>query len=121
DRAATFYERHLWESDTGQFARDYLASRGLGEEVCREFRLGLAPGGAALAQAAAGQGFTRDELTGAGLINRRGNDYFSRRLLFPLADARGRVRGFQARQPYGGDPPPAKYVNSPERELLPEG
>src|SRR5581483_5956700 len=52
DRAATFYERHLWESETGAFARDYLASRGLKEEVCREFRLGLAPGGAALARAA---------------------------------------------------------------------
>src|SRR3954468_19964040 len=42
DRAATFYERHLWESDTGgAFAREYLASRGLSEETCREFRLGL--------------------------------------------------------------------------------
>src|SRR5262252_3350278 len=30
DRAATFYERYLWESETGAFARDYLASRGLG-------------------------------------------------------------------------------------------
>src|SRR5581483_7024815 len=26
-RAATFYERHLWESESGGFARDYLASR----------------------------------------------------------------------------------------------
>src|SRR4051812_21760601 len=25
DRAATFYERHLWESDSGAFAREYLA------------------------------------------------------------------------------------------------
>src|SRR4029450_10161389 len=64
DRAATFYERLLWESEAGACARDYLASRGLGEEVCREFRLGLAPGGAALARAAAAQGFTGDELAG---------------------------------------------------------
>jgi DNA primase len=121
DRAATFYERHLWESESGAFAREYLASRGLREEVCREFRLGLAPGGAALARAAASQGFTRDELTGAGLVNRRGNDYFSRRLLFPLADARGRVRGFQARQLYEDDPLRAKYVNSPEGDLFRKG
>ena len=26
DRAATFYERYLWESEAGAFARDYLAS-----------------------------------------------------------------------------------------------
>jgi DNA primase len=121
DRAATFYERYLWESDAGAFARDYLASRGLGEEVCREFRLGLAPGGAALTRGAVEQGFTRDELAGAGLTNRRGNDYFSRRLLFPLADGRGRVRGFQARQLFEDDPLRAKYVNSPEGDLFRKG
>src|SRR5947208_8132013 len=66
DRAATFYERHLWESESGTFAREYLTSRGLREEVCREFRLGLAPGGDALARAATSEGFTRDELAGAG-------------------------------------------------------
>src|SRR5207248_3145303 len=43
ERAAGFYERYLWESETAAHAREYLASRGLGEEVCREFRLGLAP------------------------------------------------------------------------------
>jgi DNA primase len=121
DRAATFYERHLWDSESGAFARDYLTSRGLGDEACREFRLGLAPGGSALARAAAGQGFTADELAAAGLVNRRGNDYFSRRLLFPLADARGRVRGFQARQLYEDDPVRAKYVNSPEGDLFRKG
>jgi DNA primase len=121
DRAAAFYERHLWESETGAFAREYLAARGLSEQACREFRLGLAPGGAGLARAAAGQGFTRDELTGAGLVNRRGNDYFSRRLMFPLADARGRVRGFQARRLYEDDPLRAKYVNSPEGDLFRKG
>ena len=121
DRAATFYERHLWESETGALARDYLGSRGLGEEVCHEFRLGLAPGGAALTRRALDQGFTREELGGAGLTNRRGNDYFARRLLFPLADARGRVRGFQARQLFDDDPLRAKYVNSPEGDLFRKG
>ena len=67
------------------------------------------------------QGFTGDELSGAGLANRRGNDYFTRRLLFPLADARGRVRGFQARQLYEDDPLRAKYVNSPGGRPLPQG
>ena len=121
DRAATFYERYLWESEAGRFARDYLGSRSLDEQICREFRLGLAPGGTALARAAAAQGFTRDELAAAGLVNRRGNDYFSRRLLFPLADARGKVRGFQARRLYEEDPLRAKYVNSPEGDLFRKG
>ena len=42
ERAAEFYGRVLWDSETGAPARDYLASRGLGEEVCREFRIGYA-------------------------------------------------------------------------------
>jgi DNA primase len=121
EQATSFYERHLWDSPGGEQARAYLASRGLGEEVCREYRLGLAPGGATLARKAREKGFTAAELSAAGLTNRRGNDYFNGRLLFPLADARGRVRGFQARKLREDDPLRAKYVNSPEGELFRKG
>jgi DNA primase len=121
DAAASFYERYLWDSQAGSLARDYLAGRGLGEEVCREYRLGLALGGTTLTRKAVERGFTREELVAAGLINRRGNDYFSSRLVFPLADARGRVLGFQARKLYEDDPLRAKYVNSPEGELFRKG
>ena len=121
ERAAEFYARMLWESDAAASARDYLASRGLGEEVCREFRLGYAPGGARLAAAAAQEDYSQDELLAVGLANRRGNDYFQRRIVFPLADARGRVRGFQARKLHDDDPLAAKYVNSPEGELFRKG
>ena len=121
DAAASFYERVLWESPTAEGARGYLASRELGEEVCREYRLGLAPRGNTLARKAGERGFTRDELAKAGLVNRRGNDYFQGRLLFPIADARGRVVGFQARRLRDDDPLQAKYVNSPEGELFRKG
>jgi DNA primase len=121
DAAASFYERYLWDSQAGSLARDYLAGRGLGEQVCREYRLGLALGGTTLARKASERGFTREELLAAGLANRRGNDYFSGRLLFPLADARGRVLGFQARKLREDDPLRAKYVNSPEGELFRKG
>jgi DNA primase len=121
ERATTFYERILWDSGLGAHAREYLASRGLGEEVCRAFRLGFAPGGPMLTRRAVEEGFSRDELLAAGLSNRRGNDYFARRLVFPLTDARGRVRGFQARKLYDDDPLQAKYVNSPESDLFKKG
>jgi DNA primase len=121
DAAASFYERYLWDSQAGSLARDYLAGRGLGEDVCREYRLGLALGGTTLARKAHEKGFTRDELLVAGLVNRRGNDYFSGRLLFPLADSRGRVLGFQARKLREDDPLRPKYVNSPEGELFRKG
>jgi DNA primase len=121
ERAAEFYSRVLWDSELAAGAREYLASRGLGEEVCREFRLGYAPGAARLASGALQEGYTHDELRAVGLANTRGNDYFQRRIVFPLADARGRVRGFQARKLHDDDPLQAKYVNSPEGELFRKG
>ncbi|HET8752249.1 MAG TPA: DNA primase [Gaiellaceae bacterium] len=121
ERAAEFYARVLWESEAAAGAREYLGSRALGEEICREFRLGYAPGGARLASRAVQEGYTQEELLAVGLANRRGNDYFQRRIVFPLADARGRVRGFQARKLHEDDPLQAKYVNSPEGELFRKG
>jgi DNA primase len=117
DHAAAYYERVLWDSKLGEPVRAYLDSRGLGEEVCREFRLGLSPQGATLARKAR-ERFKADELAAAGLVTRRGTDYFQRRLMFPLADARGRVIGFQARKLHEDDPLRGKYVNSPESELF---
>ena len=117
DQAAAFFERHLWEGTDGEPVRAYLASRGLGEEISKEFRLGLSPGHG-LAAKAREKGFTADELRAAGLTNQRGNDYFPPRLMFPLADARGRVIGFQARKLHDDDPLKGKYVNSPESELF---
>ena len=38
--------------------------------------------------------------------------------MFPLADARGRIVGFQARKLHDDDPLRGKYVNSPEGELF---
>ena len=122
ESAAAFYERYLWDTKAGEPVRAYLEGRGLGDAVCREFRLGLAPeGGSTLARKAQEKGFTRDELLAAGLIGRRGSDYFSGRLLFPLADARGKIVGFQARKLREDDPLRAKYVNSPESELFRKG
>src|SRR6478752_1631615 len=117
DQAASFFERHLWAGTDGDPVRAYLASRGLGAEVATAFRLGLSPGNG-LAAKAREKGFTTDELRAAGLTNQRGNDYFPPRLMFPLADARGRVIGFQARKLREDDPLRGKYVNSPESDLF---
>ncbi len=117
DQAASFYERVLW-TDSGRAVQGYLASRGLSEEACREFRLGLSPLGGTLANKAREKGFSNEELAAAGLVTRRGSDYFQRRLMFPLTDARGRVIAFQARKLHEDDPLRGKYVNSPESELF---
>jgi len=120
EQTAAYFERLLWEGDRGAFVREYLLGRDLGEEVAREFRLGLAPG-RGLAEKARERGFTQDELRAAGLVTTRGTDYFPQRLMFPLADARGRVVGFQARKLREDDPLRGKYVNSPEGDLFHKG
>ena len=117
DDATSYYERILWEAEVGSFARDYLKGRGFSEEIAREFRLGFSLGGNALSRKALSKGFSREELQAAGL-SRGPNDYFQRRLMFPLADARGRVLGFQARKLYEDDPMRGKYVNTSESELF---
>ena len=117
DQAAAFFERHLWEGADGESVRAYLASRNLSEAISKEFRLGLSPRDG-LASKAREKGFTPDELRAAGLTNQRGRDYFPPRLMFPLADARGRIIGFQARKLHDEDPLKGKYVNSPESDLF---
>ena len=117
DQTATYFERLLWEGDAGATVREYLAGRGLGEEIAKEFRLGLSPG-RGLSDKARERGFTLDELKSSGLVTTRGTDYFPQRLVFPLADARGRIVGFQARKLREDDPLRGKYVNSPEGDLF---
>jgi DNA primase len=118
--AAQFYTRYLWSSAEAEPARAYLAERGLEEQTARDFRLGFAPTAwGRVCAAALEKGFSNAELERAGLSSRgrRGPvDRFRGRLMFPLADARGRVRGFGARQMPGGEPP--KYLNSPDGTLF---
>ncbi len=120
DQATAYFERLLWDTDTGTPVRAYLAERGLGEEIAREFRLGLSRGSGLVAKARE-SGFSVEEIRAAGLANARGNDYFPFRLMFPLADARGRIVGFQARRLRDDDPLRGKYVNTPESELFKKG
>jgi DNA primase len=117
EQATAFYERYLWDSASGERVREYLASRGVSEGTARAFRLGLSPLASMLARKAVEKGFTAKDLADAGLAGARG-DRFTGRLMFPLADARGRVVGFSARKLRDDDPLPGKYVNSSETELF---
>ena len=129
DRAAAFYEAHLWSTnraDAGA-AVAYLAERRISEATCRRFRVGLAPrDGASLLRAATAAGFSTHELRDVGLVARARNgvlqDRFRGRLMLPICDVEGRVLGFGARRlDRAGGP---KYVNSrasgifAKRELL---
>jgi DNA primase len=116
ERATKFYERTLADSDEARPAREYLAGRGFSPEVLAKFRVGYSPKAwDKLFVPALRQGFTEQELMDAGLIqhNRERNQIFDRfrgRIMFPLSDKKGVVRGFGARGMRDSDKP--KYLNS---------
>ncbi len=124
DRAASFYAKYLAEAGEASAAREYLASRGLSDKVLEEFRVGYSPSAwdRMLVGAREG-GFSEEELVAAGLAQRgRGGNLYDRfrgRVMFPLADARGRVLGFGARQMGEGRGP--KYLNTSENDLYHKG
>jgi DNA primase len=126
DRTATYYSRVLWESPEAAGARTYLAERGLGEEVLREFRVGFSPSAwDRVVSAALRDGYSHEEAIAAGLAQQsRGRsgiiDRFRGRIMFPLSDARGRVLGFGARRMADADQGP-KYLNTSENELYHKG
>ena len=124
DRTARFYATYLWESAEARKAREYLAERGFSEETLREFRVGYSPSAwDRVTLSAQRDGFGPPELLAAGLAQQgRGGgvyDRFRSRIMFPLADSRGRVLGFGARSM--GESRGPKYLNTSENELYHKG
>ena len=125
ERTAAFYVRYLWESREAARAREYLLERGLEEAWLREFRVGYAPSAwDHVLKLSLRAGFKARELYDAGLVQRSKStgqvyDRFRARVMFPLADARGRVLGFGARA-LSPDRPP-KYLNTGENDLFHKG
>jgi len=117
--AARYYRRFLVETEHGKRFRDYLAERGIGEEVAEKFSVGAAsPSGTGLARWLAKEGVDLRKAAALGLVVDRGGtayDRFRDRLMFPIRDSQGRVIGFGGRQMEAGDGP--KYLNSPESEV----
>ena len=123
-RAARYYATYLWESREAGPAREYLAGRGLGEQVLRDFGVGYSPRAWDRMLIGAGQsGFRPEELVAAGLAQRgrEGSlyDRFRGRIMFPLADFRGQVLGFGARAMSEGQQP--KYLNTSENDVYHKG
>jgi DNA primase len=124
-RTSAYYERCLWESEEAARARAYLLGRGLGEEILREFHVGYAP--SAWDRVLTGSlrgGFSEAELYATGLVQRsqqngRPYDRFRSRIMFPLADTRGRVLGFGARALSEDQRP--KYLNTSDNTVYHKG
>ncbi|HUH81403.1 MAG TPA: DNA primase [Solirubrobacteraceae bacterium] len=124
-RTASYYARYLWESAEAHKARAYLAERGLGEQILREFGVGYAPSAwDRVLLASRRSGFSEQELFDTGLAQRskqdgRPYDRFRGRIMFPLADIRGRVLGFGARAMREDQRP--KYLNTADNAIYHKG
>src|ERR1700748_2404793 len=122
--AAVFYENQLREQD-GRAARDYLKARCLDGAAARQFRLGYAPAsGQALIEFLKTKNVTQDDMIAAGLARpsdegRPMRDFFYDRLMFPIADFRGRIIAFGGRGLTADAKP--KYINSGESSLFSKG
>ena len=127
DKAATFYERVLWEHPKGKIARDHLEARSCSVETAKAWRLGYAPNlwdslcksltrGKIDLQLADEAGLVVPRKQGTG----RGSHYdrFRGRLVIPIRES-GRTVAFGGRLLEGESE--AKYLNSPETALYQKG
>ena len=122
--AAQWFEAEL-RRPAGREARAYLEKRGLPEKDWARFRLGFSPSGrTALKDYLVAKGARPGELVETGLLiapEEGGAPYdrFRDRIIFPIADARGRVISFGGR---AMDPQArAKYLNGPETSIFHKG
>lgn len=120
--AAERFREHL-QGPQGAPAREYLAGRGFEDATLERFGIGFAPPGwDHLLVRARRDGIDPGVLEEAGLVKRRKEsdslyDAFRERVIFPIADARGRVIAFGGRVMPGADKDTPKYINSPESPL----
>ena len=111
------------DSPEGKKVLDYLLSRGISEEILKEFEIGFAPSGwdnlkdyfVKLEQ----QELIKNEI-GLFKKNEKNNiyDVFRNRIIFPIKSKKGHVIGFGGRVI---DEEMPKYLNSPENEVFKKG
>ena len=118
--ACQFFQASLAETSA---AKEYIRSRGVGEETLKKFKIGFAPDSwEALLSFFKGKSIAPAMLEKAGLVvaNDKGGHYdrFRKRLIFPIIDLKDRVIGFGARVLDSSLP---KYLNSPETPIYSKG
>jgi DNA primase len=131
--AQEFFVAELDRHPHATLARDEIERRSIRPDVASKFNLGYAPSGwEGLAEFLAARRVELRDAVEVGLIapRRQGSGHYDRfrhRLMFPVADQHGRIIAFSGRAlaPPAGeeppDPPPAKYINSPESALYKKG
>lgn len=117
--AEEFYRQQLL-TGAAAAARDFLAARDFGPDICGVFGVGYAPSGwDELLRHLRSKNFTDAELVMAGLAaegSRGIYDRFRNRLMWPIRDLTGATVGFGARR-LDEDEKSPKYLNTPETPI----
>ena len=119
--SAKWFEAQL-KAPSAEAARAYLERRGVTAEMIARFRIGFAPPSrTALVEALSARNVAIGQIVESGMAiapedGKAPYDRFRDRIMFPIADARGRVIAFGGRA-MSADVP-AKYLNSPETPLF---
>lgn len=121
--AQEHFQETLWKSNYGKNILSYLRSRGLSEDIIKEFKLGFAPNsGRGLTSILQKKSYNLEMAVKGGLLGKKvpGKyyDYFRGRVMFPIYDLRGRLSGFGGRTVDEQEP---KYLNTPETPLFHKG
>ena len=120
EQAAAHYQKILFRHPEGRKALEYLASRGVDETMVRKFMLGYAPqGGSGLLQLLRQENVATEHALRLGLVGERAprqyREKFFARLMFPIANAAGKIVAFGGRVLDNALP---KYLNSSETPLF---
>lgn len=121
DVANKFYINNL-KSQKGQEALKYLKSRGIDENIIKEFEIGVAlKDGDTLSKLLIGKKYDEKTLIDVGISNKNDRiyDVFRNRITFPVHNPNGEVVAFSARI-YNGEAD-SKYINSRESVIFKKG
>jgi DNA primase len=124
NQAAALYFQSMLNSPAGEKARKYVEKRGFTAQTIADFQLGYSLNSwESLKKYLTEKGYTEKDMLAAGLIRqseegKKSHDWFRDKLMFPIADARGRIIGFGARVLDDSLP---KYINSPQTPIFYKG
>ncbi|MCR4940642.1 MAG: DNA primase [Treponemataceae bacterium] len=111
-RVAGSFHYLLTSTKEGEFALQYLKSRGVSDEIAEKFLLGFAPADRRwLRRFLKSKNYSDSFLDESGLFSKKYKEisFFSNRLMFPICDKAGKVVAFSGRILEGEGP---KYLNS---------
>lgn len=118
EKLANAFHWVLKNNTSGSEALAILRKRGIPDSLIESFRLGYAPADSTwLHRFLVSKGFSPEFLAHTGLFSVRNARYplFCDRIMFPIADQRGRVIAFGGRLMHGEGP---KYINSPDTVIF---